>query len=539
MLLEAGPDTPPGREPADIRDSYPGAAYFSGRYHWNDLRVAYDSWAPGDNRAPMIRRYEQARILGGGSSINGMFAVRGLKSDYDAWAGAGATGWGFDDVLPYLKKLERDTDFPDAPRHGADGPIPIRRIPRHRWPGFSRALDDALVRRGHARLDDGNGTDADGVFPFALTNWPDQRVSTAMANLTPQVRARPNLDIVTGARVLNLMMDGRTAIGARIMRDGDERLIMARRTVICAGVFHSPPILMRAGIGPAEHLAEHGIPVLADRPGVGAHLQDHASTALAFHLRRDARIDPAARRHIFAGVRYSSGHPGCPPGDMFLTIVNRAGWHPLGAAMGSILLTVNRAFADGGTVRLASADPMAEPDVTMRFFSDRRDLDRLTAGYRMVAELIADPAVAATWNERFPSTYGEKARDLARKTFKTWWQTLVARNLMDASAMTRRWAMERLIHPPASLEEVLASEVSLEDWTRENAFSGWHAAGTCRMGAPENPRAVVDPQTRVIGVEGLHVADASIMPSVVSGNTNLTTIMIGEKTADLAAAALG
>ncbi|MBT6512977.1 MAG: hypothetical protein HOL02_21315 [Rhodospirillaceae bacterium] len=474
VLVEAGPDTPPGRVPAEILDSYPGAAYFSGKYHWNELRVGYDSWAEGDNRPPMIRRYEQARIMGGGSSMNGMFAVRGPKSDYDSWAAGGATGWSFDDVLPYLRKLERDTDFPDAERHGADGPVAIRRIGRERWPGFTRALDAAVSERGHGALDDSNGTDDDGVFPFALTNWPDQRVSTALAYLTPEVRARDNLVILDQARLVALEREGRRVTGVRVARGGEEHTIISPRTVIAAGVFHSPPILMRAGIGPGDHLREHGIEVVADRPGVGAYLHDHPSLTLAFHLKREARIDPAARRRIFAGVRYSSGHADCPAGDMFLTIVNRAGWHPLGAAMGTVLLTVNRA-------------------------------------------------------------YGDKARDMAKKSFKTWWQTKVEATLLDASAATRRFAHDRLIHPE-SLDGILSDDHSLEAWIRENTFSGWHGVGTCRMGAPDDPQAVVDPMTRVIGVDGLYVADASIMPSIVCGNTNLTTIMIGEKAADLIAA---
>jgi 5-(hydroxymethyl)furfural/furfural oxidase len=531
-LIEAGRDTPPGDVPGEVLDSYPGAAYFSRKFHWNDLRVAYDSWAQGDPRPAMIRRYEQARIMGGGSSINGMFAVRGLKSDYDAWAEAGAAGWSFDDVLPYLKRLEDDRDFGVDARHGRGGPVGIRRIFRDRWPGFTNAMADTFARRQFAALDDGNGNDGDGFFPFALTNVDDSRVSTAIAYLTDEVRRRTNLTILAGTPIDGLDIEGGRVTGVNFMVAGERRKIAAREVVVSAGVFHSPPILLRAGIGPADHLKDMGIGVVADRPGVGAHLQDHPSLAMALHLVPEARIDPRVRRHIFLGLRYSSGLADCPAGDMFMTVVNRAGWHPLGEQMASVLVNVNRSFSDGGTVRLANPWPRDEPEVTMRFFSDRRDLDRLIDGFRLLAAVLDDPAVARTVDARFPTTYGEKARDLALKSVKTWVQTKIAATLMDASASTRDLAVKRLIRPAVMLEDLMADEVRLEDWVRENAFSGWHGTGTCRMGAPDDPQAVVDLHGRVIGVDGLRVADASIMPSIVSANTNITTIMIGEKIAD-------
>jgi 5-(hydroxymethyl)furfural/furfural oxidase len=531
-LIEAGRDTPPGYVPEEILDSYPGAAYFSRKFHWNDLRVAYDSWREGELRPLMIRRYEQARIMGGGSSINGMFAVRGLKSDYDAWAEAGAEGWSFDDVLPYLKRLEDDRDFGGQARHGKDGPIGIRRIFRDHWPGFTNAMADAFAQRHFTALADGNGSDSDGFFPFALTNVDDRRVSTAIAYLNEDVRRRPNLTIVSGLQIDGLMRQGRRVTGVWFHLAGQRYEIAAREVVVSAGAFHSPVLLMCSGIGPGEHLREMGIEVAADLPGVGAHLQDHPSLAMALHLVPGARIDPEVRRHIFLGLRYSSRMQGCPAGDMFMTVVNRAGWHPLGEQMGSVLVNVNRSFSDGGTVRLLTPWARDEPEVTMRFFSDRRDLDRLLAGFRLLASLLDEPEVARTVDARFPTTYGEKARELALKSTKTWIQTKVAATLMDMSRATRGFAVKRLIHPPVMMEDLLGDDARLEDWARENAFSGWHATGTCKMGARDDRMAVVDPEGRVIGIDGLRVADASIMPSIVSANTNLTTIMIGEKIAD-------
>ncbi len=218
-LIEAGPDTPPDHTDAVIWDSYPIVAYFDPRHHWGDLRVFYGTAPDGDDVTPGIYRYEQARVMGGGSSINGMMANRGAPGDYDDWAARGALGWDWTSVLPYFRKLEHDLDF-DNDRHGADGPIAIRRVPETEWPGFSQVAGHALARAGFVRLDDQNAGFAPGYFPIAINNADDRRVSTAAGYLAADARARPNLTVLSDTEVVRLVTDGPRVTGVEI-RTGD------------------------------------------------------------------------------------------------------------------------------------------------------------------------------------------------------------------------------------------------------------------------------------------------------------------------------
>ena len=212
LLIEAGRDTPPGQVPAEILDSYPRVAYFNERNIWKDLRVRLQPVSHNRPERPELRRYEQARIMGGGSSINDMQANRGTPDDYDGWREMGAVGWGWGDVLPYFKKVERDTDF-SGPLHGQEGPIPVRRIPPEDWPGFSLAARDAFASAGFADLKDQNAVFEDGYFPVAISNYPDQRVSAAIGYLDEATRARPNLTIWPDTRALRIAFDGPTGSG--------------------------------------------------------------------------------------------------------------------------------------------------------------------------------------------------------------------------------------------------------------------------------------------------------------------------------------
>jgi 5-(hydroxymethyl)furfural/furfural oxidase len=529
LLLEAGPDTPPGEVPEAILDSFPSVAYFRPDWHWRDLRVHYERL--GDNRPgrKIPRRYEQARIMGGGSSINGMMAIRGLPSDYDGWEAAGAVGWGFEDVLPYFKRLERDLDY-DGPLHGNDGPLPIRRIGEPAWPGFARAARRAMLAEGFSELQDHNGEFGDGLFPMAINNENDQRVSTAIAYLDARSRARQNLDIRAGTEVEELTIDGRRVTGVRARQNGGSESFNANEVILATGALHSPAILMRAGIGPAAALAALGIEVIADRPGVGRGLQDHPMVALVAHTHRSVRMPQTMRRHIHLGLRYSSGHQGCPAGDMFALANNRGGWHPLGHALGAIIVCVNKPFTEG-RVTLRHASAQDEPVIDFNQFGDERDLTRLVDAMKLAYRLMGNDAIRQCTSGLFPSTFSEKARDLATVSARNWLSTKLAAVLLDLP-LTRGLAMRHLISPGVDIHALIEDEAGLRDWVRDNACGSWHAAGTCRMGDPADPATVIDSDCRVIGVDGVRVVDASIMPSVVSANTNLATIMLAEKAAD-------
>src|SRR5271170_5392565 len=307
LLCEAGQDTPDGKVPPEILDSYPGTAYFDPRFHWQDLKVHTE--VVSHNRPeerPPLRKYEQARVLGGGSSINGQLANRGAPTDYDEWEAKGAAGWGWKDVLPYFKKVERDLDF-DGPFHGKDGRIPVRRIPQAQWARHAQAVAEACKLAGYAFLPDQNGEFVEGYFPVTHSNADEQRVSAAMGYLDRETRKRGNLTISTDTQVKELLFEGTRCVGVRAVVDGREQEFRGREIILSCGAIHSPAHLLRAGIGPVGHLKEMGIPIVMGLEGVGQRLMDHPSIALSSFIRRGARMNEHTRRHIQVGLRYSSG----------------------------------------------------------------------------------------------------------------------------------------------------------------------------------------------------------------------------------------
>ena len=230
LLCEAGQDTPPGKEPPEIADSYSGTAYFDPRFHWTELKVHTQVVShnnPQENRPP-LRKYEQARVLGGGSSINGQMANRGAPTDYDEWASRGAEGWGWNEVLPYFKKVERDLDF-DGPWHGKDGRIPVRRIPPEHWTGHAKAVAKAFEAKGFKFLPDQNGEFVEGYFPVTHSNAEERRVSAAMGYLDAETRKRSNLTISTDTQVKSLLFEGTRCVGVTAMVAGKEQEFRAPR----------------------------------------------------------------------------------------------------------------------------------------------------------------------------------------------------------------------------------------------------------------------------------------------------------------------
>jgi len=346
---------------------------------------------------PPLRKYEQARVLGGGSSINGQLANRGAPTDYDEWESRGAAGWGWAGVLPYFRKLERDMDF-DGPLHGKDGQIPIRRIPRELWCGHAKAAAKAFEQAGFKYLPDQNGVFEDGYFPLTISNLDEQRVSAAAGYLSAAVRARDNLTISTETLVRELLFEDGVCKGVRAVVAGKPVEFRGREVILSTGAIHSPAHLLRAGIGPAGHLRELGIPVVANLPGVGQRLMDHPSIALASYIRPDARLDGRTRRHIHVALRYSSGLAGAPAGDMFVAATSKSAWHAVGTQIASLLLFVNKTYSEAGQVRLAARDPEREPIVEFNLLSDSRDLERLADGFRRLA--VMQNSAAAAWGPR-------------------------------------------------------------------------------------------------------------------------------------------
>jgi 5-(hydroxymethyl)furfural/furfural oxidase len=529
-LFEAGPDTPPDDVPDVIADSYPGLSYFDPRFHWEKLRVFTRS--PRNNSGAPVQdsKLEQARVMGGGSSINGQFAVRGLPADYDEWEALGARGWGWKDMLPALKRLERDQDF-QGELHGATGPIPIRRVFPENWAPFTRSVAAVLEKNGAVYREDYNAATEDGIFPLPLANENDRRVSTATGYLTAEVRRRPNLTIIAEAMVERLLNEGQRITGVEVSVKGARQRVTAGEVIVSAGALHSPAILLRAGIGPAAHLRALGIAVLADLPGVGENLTDHPHIAFGIHLKPGFRLPRRQRRHIFFGHRYSSGAEGCTPGDMLLMPVNRAGWHRLGFSMAALNICVNKSYSHG-TVRLKTPHFDDEPLVDLNLGADGRDLARLVDGFKHLYAIMQSPEIAPGVNTWFLAGYSDEVRRLSVKSRRTWIKTAAAAALLDF-APTRDMIIRRKFGTQDRLHRLAKDDEAIADWVRSTVWSGWHVSGTCRMGDAGDPLAVLDNHCRVRGVEGLRVVDASVMPSIIAANTNISTIAIAERASDL------
>ena len=534
LLLEAGQDTPHGKVPAAVLDSYPGMAYLNPAYTWNQLKVTTEVISHNNpaEKPPPLRTYEQARILGGGSSINGQLANRGAPTDYDEWHSRGATGWNWDSVLPYFKKVERDMDF-DGPWHGREGRIPVRRIFPDLWPEHAKAVAEAFKQAGYPYLLDQNGPWEDGYFPITISNAYERRVSAAIGYLDPGTRLRENLTISTHTQVASLIFEGVRCAGVRAMVDGREQEFRGREIILSCGAIHSPAHLLRAGIGPVGHLRDHGIEVRAALPGVGQRLQDHPAVAVAAFLKPHARIiQDYTRRHIYTALRYSSNLPGIPAGDMFTVVTNKTSWHKIGEQIGSFIVTVYKTYSETGEVKLRSPRWQDEPSVDFNLLSDQRDLERMMDGVRRFSAMHLTDIMRTVTSDPFPASYSDKVRQVGLHSKKNKLITDALGKLLDGPAAVRSWIIRNLVMEGFTLDMMLHDDEQLEAFVRKAAVGVWHASCTCRMGADDDPMAVTDPAGRVRGVAGLRVVDASVFPVVPCANTNFPVLMTAEKMSD-------
>ena len=484
VLIEAGP------RDADRVFELPGLYGRAQKsdYDW-DLQTEPE---PGlDGRRAYLPR---GRVLGGTSSINTMVYIRGHPADYDRWSELGAAGWSFAEVLPYFLRAE-DNERGAGPVHGAGGPLAVSDA-RSVHP-LLRAWVLAANEAGHPPNDDFNGDRQDGVGVYQMTQRDGLRCSAASAYLAP-ARDRPNLRVLTSARALRIGLRRSRAVAVEVERfERRSALRVEREVIVCAGAYLSPALLMCSGIGPAEHLASVGVRPLVDLPDVGENLQDHLGCFLSFPARTpdlqgaDTPANEALARREGRGPLLWSEAGGflrtredaelpdvqfhAAPGG-FLDEGLAA---PAGHAL-SFGPYVNRPRSRG-TVRLRSPLPSAKPRIMHNYLADERDLTTLRDGLRLALEIARQPALRSHLIAGAPH-----------------------RGIPDSD-----------------------SDADLDRHIRRTAFSFYHPAGTCAIGR------VVDPRLRVLGVEGLRVADTSIMPLLVAGNTNAPAIMIGEKAADL------
>jgi 5-(hydroxymethyl)furfural/furfural oxidase len=530
-LVEAGRDICASSMPAAIRSRYPGRAYLDVGNIWQRLTALMGRQSlPG-------RRYEQARILGGGSAINALMTNRGAPDDYDEWQRLGADGWNWNSVLPYFRKLESDCDF-SGPLHGDQGPVRIRRTPEGFLSPFVKAVMATLADHGLTRKADQNGAWEQGVYVGAIgVSEQGERIPTSVCYLTDEVRKRSNLTLRTQTLVEQLLFNANHAIGARVRSaDGVVEELLAREVIVCAGAIHSPALLLRSGIGPADDLASLGIPVVADRPGVGGNLMEHPSIAVSALLNKAGRTAYPEEHHEQAIVRFSSGLADTVACDMHGAILSRSGWHSLGYRLGTMFFWVNKSYSRG-RLRLISRDPTQEPQVDFEMLSDPRDLERLKLALRLGANTLSAPALDAQRSVVFPSSYSPRVAKVAMPGLFNGILRGLLSGLLDVAGPLRGALIHGLVTQGVTLEKLLANDAALTDFVRRNVGGTWHPSGTCRMGRSDDPQAVTHSDGRVIGVGHLRICDASLMPAIPCANTNVPTLMIAERIADLIKAA--
>jgi len=449
----------------------------------------------------------RGKVIGGSSSINGMVYVRGHARDFDFWAESGAAGWSFREVLPYFMRMENWHDGGqggDARWRGQNGPLHVTRGPRKNplYHAFVRAGAEA----GYGLTDDYNGARQEGFGPMEQTVWRGRRWSAANAYLKPALK-RANLGLVRALALRVVIRDGR-AVGVEVLRNGRREILHATREVIlAASAINSPKLLMLSGIGPAAHLAARGIEVLADRPGVGQNLQDHLELYIQMTslqpitlykhwnliskaligaqwlftktgLGASNQFESAAFIRAAAGVEYPDIQYHFLPMAIRYDGKAAAEGHGFQAHVGPMR------SPSRGAVTLATPDPAAPPEIRFNYMSHASDWRDFRRAIRLTREIFAQAA--------FKPYAGVE------------------------------------IQPGAALK----SDAELDGFVRDHAESAFHPCGTCKMGAPDDPLAVVDPQCRVIGVQGLRVADSSIFPRITNGNLNGPSIMVGEKASD-------
>src|SRR5690242_3439090 len=523
LLLEAGRDTPPGSESADVLDSYP-RSYYNDANLWPELN---EQWPRKDNSPPV--GFLQGRITGGGSTMTGMVAHRGTPDDYAEWEALGAGGWGWDSVLPYFCKLENDWDFAGA-LHGKAGPVPIRRTKPEQWPELAKAAHAFAQERQIAFIADMNGDFRDGYGAVPMSNWPLKRASAAICYLDSAVRRRGNLEIICNSFVTGLLFEGRRAVGVRVRIGGELKEFFAREIIVALGGVHSPALLMRAGIGSAAALRKLGIEVRADLPAVGENLSNHAIVFIGLLQKRGARQSDQIRPHPMTAFRYSSGLPGAPPADMYINVQCKTSWSSLGCQVANLAPSLLKPMARG-RVSLTARDA-ASPCVEFNFTGHELDLKRFMQGFRLAVEILAHGRVRAMSGITFPVKFDDRLRRLNRITPANRIASAALAAILDFVPPLAGPIFSALADRRVELAALVQDDAALAEHIRQNVAGMFHPVGTCRMGAAGDRDAVVDPTGRVRGVGGLRVVDASIMPTLPRGNTNIPTIMVAEKIAE-------
>lgn len=487
LLLEAGRDWRSADAPHALRSAdivpFMNDPDWQAKWQWPKLMTRR-------TKAQEPRFYWRGKALGGSSTVNAQIAIRGVPAAFDSWAEAGCEGWAASDVMPLFDLIEDDGETGTAPGIRRGGPLPVYRAPLAEWGPVDSALRESALALGHPWKEDLNAPTGEGVSCNPINSRNGLRVTTNDGYLEP-ARGRPNLDIRGEALVDRVIVENGRAVGIRVrFGEGPWEEVRGREIVLCAGAIHSPAILIRSGIGPAEQLAKLGIPAVHAHEGVGRNLMDHPILRATLHLKPEFRAKGQDVRHTNSCVTYSSHLAGGGERDMIFIGYNHRGWPvPEDGATGAIGVALYDAFSRG-ELWLTSRDPEIDPVVEENMLDHPADRLRLRDAVRRLAAICRHPAVAGICET---ITIGD-------------------------SSVTPDQA-EAL--PDDALDALMLAE----------AADIQHAAGTCKMTVWEDPRGVVDPDLKVRGVEGLRVCDASIMPTDCRANLHFTCVMIGENLA--------
>lgn len=523
LLIEAGKDTPPGQEPADILDSYP-SSYYNKSYTWPGLKVSWKNTQHG------VSSFPQGRVMGGGGSLMGMVSLRGTPDDYAQWVDQGAQGWSWEDVLPYYRKLEHDWDFKDD-FHGQEGPIPIRRLAKELWPPLTQAISTYTSSQKMPFIADMNGDFRDGFGAVPMCNTPTRRASTALCYLTPEVRLRSQLTIIHEALVDRILFEGLKATGVRVTTKSEVVDFFGDEIIVSSGGIFSPSLLMRSGIGDANLLQELEIPVLVNRPGVGNNLQNHPILFIGFHLKKNARQSRQLRTHPSASIRYSSQLPGTVRGDLYINIQSKTSWNAMGQQIGNLAPCLLRPKSTG-CVKILSRQADRPPQVEFNFLNEEVDIQRMMMVFTKAVGILEDERVKSLCGTPFPVRFSDRLRLLNEYTSKNARKADILAGLLNLIPAMSNYVLSTLTGERLDLHALTKNPQDLARHIHTNIAGMFHPVGTCRIGLATDARAVVDSDCRVYGVQNLRVIDASIMPNLMAGNTNIPTIMVAEKMAD-------
>ncbi len=504
LLLEAGPHF-------KTVDSFPNELKYGGILS----SMAPDhpnNWAFAATLRPGVEQIvPRGKVVGGSSALNGTLFTRGLPEDFDGWAAAGNDQWSFHKVLPYFRKLETDLDCHDD-FHGSSGPIPVRRAKREEWAPVAHAFFQACLDAGFPEDPDMNGPRSIGVGALTVNNVNGIRMNTAITYLQPAL-TRSNLTVQGDVVVNRILFEGKKACGIEGFSHGQKLVLGGDEIVLSAGAVKSPHLLMLSGVGPADQLRKFDIPVIQDSPYVGQNFSDHASISVRMDVKKDVKIDPLKSSWAHTALHYTAAGsdiysdmmllPSSIPLNtailynlslfgrarlLFDTLrtmsVTKVVDQVLHGADQSISVIMMQAKARG-EMRLTSANPADKPQLNYNYFDNEVDLERARDGMRLAARLIESRPYREIGAKRFSPT-----------------------------------------------DDELASDSALNDFLRAHVGTSIHMSGTCRMGPESDNTAVVDQFGRVCGVEGVRVADTSIMPQVVRRCPANTAVMIGERAAD-------